>query len=106
MNIFVARLDYAIQESELRTLFEEYGEVTSVKVIMDKLTGRSKGFGFVEMASDEEGQAAINELNGIELKDREIVVKVAKPRENGGGGGRGGYSGGGGGGGGYNRDRY
>lgn len=93
MNIFVAQLDYSVQESDLLPLFEEYGTVDSLKIINDKFTGRSKGFGFVEMPDDSEGQAAIDGLNGIEIEDRAIVVKVAKPREKndrfgGGGGGR------------------
>ena len=98
MNIFVAKLNFDTQEDYLRELFEEFGEVDSVKIIMDKFTGRSKGFGFVEMANEEEGQAAINELNDSEVDGRTIVVKKAEPRENRGGGGRGGYGGGGGGG--------
>ncbi len=85
MNIFVAQLDYAIQESKLQDLFEQFGEVSSVKIIMDKFTGRSKGFGFIEMANDAEAQAAINDLNGKEVEGRAIVVKQANPREGGGG---------------------
>ena len=81
MNIFVAKLDYSIQEADLRTYFEDFGEVNSVKIINDKFTGRSKGFGFVEMANDDEAQNAINELNGTEIENRAIVVKKAKPRE-------------------------
>ena len=103
MNIFVAKLDYGTSEDTIRNLFEEFGTVDSVKVIMDKFTGRSKGFGFVEMADDTEGQNAINELNDANVDGRNIVVKVAQPREDrgdrrGGGGGGGGYGGGGGGG--------
>ncbi len=98
MNIFVAKLNFDTQEDYLRELFEEFGEVDSVKIIMDKFTGRSKGFGFVEMANEEEGQAAINELNDSEVDGRTIVVKKAEPRENRDRGGRGGYGGGGGGG--------
>ncbi len=112
MNIFVAKLNFDTHESDLREAFEEYGEVESVKIITDKFSGRSKGFGFVEMPDDEAGRNAINELNGVEFDGRTIVVKKAEPRENrsrgGGGGGGGGYNrnrGGGGGGGGYNR-RY
>ena len=100
MNIFVAKLNFDTQEDYLRELFEEFGTVDSVKIIMDKFTGRSKGFGFVEMPDDEQAQAAINELNDSEVDGRTIVVKKAEPRENrggrGGGGGRGGYGGGGG----------
>ncbi len=98
MNIFVAKLDYGVREAELRSAFEDYGEVSSVKIVMDRDTGRSKGYGFVEMPDSSEGQAAIDALNGAEMNDRAIVVKVAKPRENnnrfnrGGGGGGGGYN--------------
>lgn len=108
MNIFVAKLNYDTHEDELLRIFEGYGEVDSCKIIMDKFTGRSKGFGFVEMPNDDEAQAAINDLNESEVDGRTIVVKKAEPRENrdrrgGGGGGGGGYNRGGGGGGGYNR---
>ena len=82
MNIFVAKLNYDTQESDLRHAFEAYGEVDSVKIISDKFTQRSKGFGFVEMPSDDEGKAAIDALNDQELDGRTIVVKVAEPREN------------------------
>ncbi len=88
MNIFVAKMDYSLQEADLRDAFEEFGEVSSVKIIMDRETGRSKGFGFVEMPSDEEARAAIKQLDGRELIGRPIVVKEANPREGGGGGGR------------------
>lgn len=106
MNIFVAKLSYDTSSEQLEDLFAQYGEVDSAKVIYDRDTGRSKGFGFVEMDDDESGQNAINELNGSTVDGREIVVKKAEPRESrggGGGGGRGGYGGGGGnrGGGGY-----
>lgn len=80
MNIFVASLSFNTQEDELREAFENYGEVDSVKIIMDKHTGRSKGFGFVEMSDDNEGQAAINGLNDSNLGGRDIVVKVARPK--------------------------
>ena len=80
MNIFVARLDYSIDETGLREVFEEYGQVDSVKIIMDKFTGRSKGFGFIEMPNDAEAQTAINELNDVELNNRAIVVKKATPK--------------------------
>ncbi len=97
MNIFVAKLNFDTQELDLQDAFEEYGEVDSVKIIMDKFTGKSKGFGFVEMPDDREGQAAIDGLNDQEFDGRNIVVKKAEPRENKGGGGynRGGYDGGG-----------
>ncbi|NBC09507.1 MAG: RNA-binding protein [Bacteroidetes bacterium] len=101
MNIFVARLNYDTQEADLQYAFEEFGVVDSAKIIMDRSTGRSKGFGFVEMPNDEEAQAAIDALNDQELDGRTIVVKEAEPREKRGGGGRGGYNRGGGGG--YNR---
>ena len=98
MNIFVAKLDYSTTGDDLHDLFSEYGQVDSAKVIMDRDTGRSKGFGFVEMENDDEGQAAIDDLNDTEFMGRTIVVKKAEPRENR-GGGRGGYNRGGGGGG-------
>ena len=109
MNIFVARLNYDTTEQDLQSLFEQYGDIDSVKIIMDRDTGRSKGFGFVEMPNEEEGQAAIRDLNGTDLDGREIVVKVANPPgggggNRGGGGRRGGYDRGGNrGGGGYDR---
>ena len=120
MNIFVAKLNFQTQEDDLRELFEEFGTVDSVKIIMDRDTGRSKGYGFVEMPDDNQGYAAINDLNDNEFDGRVIVVKKAKPRENNRGrggynsGGRGGYNSGGRGGynsggrGGYNsgRDNY
>lgn len=109
MNIFVAKLNFDTRESELQDAFEEYGAVDTVKIIMDKFTSKSKGFGFVEMPNDDEAQNAIDGLNDVELDGRTIVVKKAEPRERrdnrGGGGGGGGYRGGGGGGGGYDR-RY
>lgn len=95
MNIFVAKLNFDTRESDLQTAFEAHGAVDSVKIIMDKFTGKSKGFGFVEMPNDEEAQAAIDDLNDREFDGRTIVVKKAEPRENRGGGGRGGYGGGG-----------
>lgn len=103
MNIFVGSLPFRLEETELRDLFEEYGEVTSAKIITDKLTGRSKGFGFVEMSDDEEAQQAIEALNGTEVMGRSIVVNKSEERKDrgerrggfGGGQGRGGYQGGG-----------
>ncbi|MEQ8415803.1 MAG: RNA-binding protein [Imperialibacter sp.] len=116
MNIFVGSLPYSIEEAELKGYFEDYGEVSSVKIITDKFTGRSKGFGFVEMPDDEAAQKAIKELNGAEVKGRAIVVNKSEPKpegerrsgggggfNRGGGGGGGGYNRGGGGGGGFNR---
>ena len=82
MNIFVANLNFKIQDNFLRELFENYGEVNSAKVIMDRMTGRSKGFGFVEMANDQDGQNAINELNGKEVQGQALVVKQAYDRDN------------------------
>jgi len=104
MNIFVGSLPYKVEENELKEVFEEFGEVTSVKIIMDRETGRSKGFGFVEMADDEAGLKAIAEANGAELYGRTIVVNQAeekKERPGGGGGFRGGNRSAGGG---YNRN--
>lgn len=103
MNIFVAKLDYDTSSESLEDAFAAFGEVSSAKVIFDRDTGRSKGFGFVEMPNDDEAYAAIEELNDSELDGRTIVVKKAKPREERGGGyggGRGGNRGGGYGGGG------
>ncbi len=104
MNIFIGNLNYAVTEDDLREIFEEYGELNSVKLISDKFTGRSKGFGFVEMPNADEAKKAIEELNGAEVEGRAIVVNesVEKPREQrdnnrrfnnnrGGNGGNGGY---------------
>lgn len=82
MNIFTAKLSFDTQSEDLREAFEGFGEVSSASVITDKFTGRSKGFGFVEMPNDEEAQTAITELNDSELDGRTIVVKKAEPREN------------------------
>ncbi len=104
MNIFVARLNYGTTSEALQTLFEGYGEVSSAKVIIDKFTGKSKGFGFVEMDNDDEGNNAIAELNDSSFEGNNIVVKKARPREdNRGGGNRGG---GGGGNRSWNNNRY
>jgi RNA recognition motif-containing protein len=81
MNIFVAKLDFGTQSQDLKEAFEEYGNVTSANVIMDKFTGRSKGFGFVEMEDDGEAMTAIRALNDSELDGRTIVVKKAEPRK-------------------------
>jgi len=108
MNIFVAKLDFNTQESDLKAAFEEFGQVDSCKIIMDKFSGRSKGFGFVEMSDDEEANAAIADLNGSNLDGRDIVAKEAEDRGSRGGGGgrgRGGYGGGNRGGGGYGGGR-
>jgi RNA recognition motif-containing protein len=80
MNLYIGNLEYSIKEDQLRELFEQIGEVTSVKVITDKFSGRSKGFGFVEMPNDSEAENAINSLNGSTLKDRQISVTKARPR--------------------------
>ena len=127
MNIFVGGINYSTPENKLQETFEQYGAVSSVKIINDRDTGRSKGFGFVVMDNDDEAKNAIEQLNGFMLEGKNIVVNEARPRTEGGGGGggrsgggfsrggsgggsRGGYGGGGGnrgggGGGGYNRDR-
>jgi RNA recognition motif-containing protein len=117
-KLYVGNLAYSVRDQDLNDAFSQYGSVNSAKVMMDRETGRSKGFGFVEMASDDEAQAAINGLNGQPVAGRAVVVNVARPREErpagfrspygggagGGGGGRregGGYGGGRGDGGGY-----
>jgi RNA recognition motif-containing protein len=112
-KLYVGNLAYSVRDESLQSAFGQFGTVTSAKVMMDRETGRSKGFGFVEMGSDAEAQAAINGMNGQPLEGRPIVVNEARPREErpggfggggggrsgGGGGGGGGYGGGGGGGG-------
>ncbi|UCH13345.1 MAG: RNA-binding protein [Bacteroidales bacterium] len=80
MNIYVGNLSYKVEENELRQIFEEYGEVASVNIITDKYSGRSKGFGFVEMNDEEQAKKAIEELNQKEVDGRQIVVNVARPR--------------------------
>jgi RNA recognition motif-containing protein len=80
MNIFVAKLNFDTQDSDLREVFEAFGSVDSCAVVMDRMTGRSKGFAFVEMPDDGEAQAAIDALNESELDGRTIVVKKAEPR--------------------------
>lgn len=80
MNIYVGNLDYNLSESEIENAFAEYGSVSSVNIITDKFSGRSKGFGFVEMDNDDEAKAAIEGLNGTELKSRSITVNEARPR--------------------------
>jgi len=98
MNIYVGNLAYSATEDELRTAFEAYGQVSNVKIIADKFSGRSRGFGFVEMPDKTEAMAAIQGLNGQELGGRSLKVNEARPREErgGGGGGRGGRRRGGG----------
>jgi hypothetical protein len=108
-KLYVGNLAYSVRDESLQSAFGQFGTVTSAKVMMDRETGRSKGFGFVEMSSGAEAQAAINGMNGQPLEGRAIVVNEARPREErpggfgggggGGGGGRGPYGGGGGGGG-------
>ena len=83
MNIFVGSLPWSIEEADLRESFEAYGTVDSVKIITDKFTGRSKGFGFIEMPNDEEGQKAIDELNGASVDGRAIVVNKSEPKPEG-----------------------
>jgi len=100
MNIYVGNLDYQMSDDLLKTAFEAYGDVESARIIVDRDTGRSKGFGFVEMPDQEQATAAIDGLNGTELNSRTVTVNEARPRvPRGGGGGGGGYRGGGGGGG-------
>jgi RNA recognition motif-containing protein len=123
MNIYVGNLSWGLKDQDLANLFAPFGEVASAKIVMDKFTQRSKGFGFVEMPNDEQAQAAIAQLNGSEIEGRNLVVNESRPKEEGSGGGfkkrsfgggggggfkkgggGGGYRGGnGGGGGGYNR---
>jgi len=114
MNIYVGNLSWNLKDQDLSNLFASHGEVVSAKIVTDKFTNRSKGFGFVEMANDEQAQAAIAALNGTEVDGRGIVVNESRPKPEGGGaggsgggfkkrsfgsgGGGGGYSGGGGGG--------
>jgi RNA recognition motif-containing protein len=91
MNIFVAKLNFSTRSEGLREVFEQFGEVESANVIMDRDSGRSKGFGFVEMPNDGEAQSAITGLDGTDLDGSTIVVKKAEPRENRSGGGGGGF---------------
>lgn len=102
MNIYVGNLAYNATDEELRAAFEAFGNVTSVKIVRDRDSGRSRGFAFVEMEDGEGAQNAVAQMNGKDLKGRNLVVNEARPREEGnrggGGGGRGGYGGGGGGG--------
>jgi RNA recognition motif. (a.k.a. RRM, RBD, or RNP domain) len=103
-KLYVGNLAYSVRDESLQEAFAQFGTVTSAKVMMDRDSGRSKGFGFVEMSNDAEAQAAINGMNGQALDGRPLVVNIARPREErpggfgGGGGGRGPYGGGGGGG--------
>jgi RNA recognition motif-containing protein len=110
MNIYVANIPWKATEEELKGLFAEYGEVSSAKIVIDKFTQRSRGFGFIEMKDDSAGSKAINELNGADFMGKNLVVNEARPKTEGGprsGGGGGGNRGGGGGGfrrGDFNRD--
>src|SRR5205085_12250550 len=120
MNIYVGNLSWGLKDQDLANMFAPFGEVTTAKIVMDKFTQRSKGFGFVEMPNDDQAQAAISQLNGSEVDGRNLVVNESRPKEGGsggggfkkksfGGGGGGGFKKGGGGfnrggnGGGYNR---
>jgi RNA recognition motif-containing protein len=120
MNIYVGNLSWGLKDQDLANMFAPFGEVASAKIVTDKFTQRSKGFGFVEMPNDEEAQAAIAQLNGSEVEGRNLVVNESRPKSEGGGGGGfkkrsfgsggggGGFKkggGGGSGGGGYNRNR-
>lgn len=102
MNIYVGNLPFGVMEDELRQVFEAYGEVSSAKIITDKMTGKSRGFGFVEMPDDSAAQSAVDQLNGSDMQGRSLTVSEARPRQDS-GGGRGGYRNDRGGGG---RDRY
>ena len=97
-KLYVGNLTYGVTDGDLQTMFAAHGTVQSAQVIMDRDTGRSKGFGFVEMGSDQEAQAAIAAMNGKEVDGRALTVNEARPKSEGGGGGRGGYGGGRGGG--------
>src|SRR5580698_10629534 len=113
MNIYVGNLSWTMTDDDLSNLFTQYGSVTSAKILKDKMNGRSKGFGFVEMEDDEAAKTAIANLNESEVQGRKLIVNESQPRQEGGGGGGykksggGGYGGGGGrssgGGGGYNK---
>ena len=82
MNIYVGNLDYKVNENDLQGIFEDYGDVSSAKVITDKYSGRSKGFGFVTMEEESEAKKAIDELNGATLENRAMVVNEARPKKN------------------------
>lgn len=96
MKLYVGNLSFNTSESQLRDLFAAHGDVTSASLVMDRETGRPRGFGFVEFASADHANAAIAALNGKNVDGRDLTVNEAKPREGGGGGGRGGFGGGGG----------
>ncbi|MBN2480890.1 MAG: RNA-binding protein [Bacteroidales bacterium] len=82
MNIYVGNLHFDLNEDELKKAFEEYGEVSAVKIITDKVSGRSRGFGFVEMVNDDEAREAIENLNGTDIKGRKVNVNQAREKEN------------------------
>ncbi len=108
MNIYVGNLSWTMTDEDLNTMFSDFGAVTSAKILKDKATGRSKGFGFVEMDNAEEAQNAISSLNETEVQGRKIIVNESQPRQEGAGGGGGGFKkrsfgGGSGGGGGYKK---
>lgn len=111
MNIYAGNLSWNLKDQDLQNLFATHGEVSSAKIVTDKFTGRSKGFGFVEMPNDDQANAAITALNGTEVDGRNIVVNESRPKQEGGsGGGGGGFKkrsfGGGGGGGGFKKGGY
>jgi RNA recognition motif-containing protein len=81
VNIYVGNLSYGVRENDLKELFEEYGETSSVRIIKDKMTGKSKGFGFVEMENESEAREAISNLNETDVQGRKLVVNEARPRE-------------------------
>jgi RNA recognition motif-containing protein len=97
-NIYVGNLDFNVTEDELRQAFAAYGQVDNVTILKDRDTGQPRGFGFVEMANDEEAEKAINAVNGTQLGSRALSVNEARPKTSRGGGGGGGFGGGGGGG--------
>ena len=103
MKLYVGNLSFETSQQDLEKVFGEVGTVESTNLIEDRETGRSRGFAFIEMSSEEEGQNAITKLNGKEISGRELIVNEAKPRENRAGGGGGGYNGGNRGGGGGSR---
>ncbi|MFH1264063.1 MAG: RNA-binding protein [Pseudomonadota bacterium] len=109
-KLYVGNLAFSVNDSSLQAMFAPFGAVASAKVIMDRDSGQSKGFGFVEMSSDQEATDAMNKLNGTSVEGRALTVNEARPQEprtgGGGRGGRGGFGGGGGGGGGGGRGRY
>ncbi len=111
MNIYVGNLSWQMTDEDLRTLFEQYGSVTSAKIVKDKVSGRSKGFGFVEMPEESEAQNALSSLYDSEVLGRKIIVNEAQPKPQGTGGGGGGFKkrsfgGGNGGGGGYKKGGF